>query len=433
MRRYLGLASAAFVLLAGCTSGSSHTSAKAADSGTTGATTAAHADDARAPGVTADTIKVGVSYVDLKAIRNLTTIDHGDYEAAYRAMFDDINAHGGINGRKIVPVFAPVNPVGTQPAEAACVKLTQDQQVFAVMGFFQSDAPLCYVETHDTAVIGGAMTPDRLKRAKAPWFAFDPSSDQESDVISMFAKKNLLDGKLAVFSTSLDQALLKGVVSPLLAKLGIKPVATSVLDAPDNDVAAQNAATQVIAEKFKSAGATKVLIIGDGGLTWANGVEKTDYRPQLLFTKINSIAAFYKDKAARDLSLMKGALLGDLYGPAAASRDEGKMKACLAIQEKAGLQIPADPDSIPNNAPNQYVSSAAACQNVSLFKAIAEKAGKTLNYGTFRNAGEHLGSFDMPGSPQPYHYGPAPALDGNPPIYLYSWNPATKGFDRSGS
>jgi ABC-type branched-subunit amino acid transport system substrate-binding protein len=98
------------------------------------ASASVRADDS---GVTNDQIKVGITYVDLEALRPVgIKIDHGDYETSFKTVIDDINANGGVNGRKIVPVFAPVNPVGTDPAQAACLKLTEDQKVFAVVGFF---------------------------------------------------------------------------------------------------------------------------------------------------------------------------------------------------------------------------------------------------------------------------------------------------------
>ena len=94
-----------------------------------------------------------------------STISHGDYEAAYQALFDDINASGGIHGRTLEPVFAPINPVGTDGADAACVELTEDEDVFVVTGFFLDDTVLCPLETHETAVVGGVQTPERLERA----------------------------------------------------------------------------------------------------------------------------------------------------------------------------------------------------------------------------------------------------------------------------
>ncbi|WP_020549110.1 hypothetical protein [Embleya scabrispora] len=38
-----------------------------------------------APGVTADSIKIGVAYPDTASIKVFTNIDLGDYEAAYKA------------------------------------------------------------------------------------------------------------------------------------------------------------------------------------------------------------------------------------------------------------------------------------------------------------------------------------------------------------
>src|SRR5689334_1266305 len=219
MRRYLALvAVVALVAVAGCTSGDTGKTASA--SGGSGAsapsTTLDPQEVKQAPGVTADSIKLGITYVDLKAIASVTSINHGDYEATYRAVIDDVNEHGGINGRKIEPVFAPVNPIGTQPAEQACLKLTDDDKVFAIIGFFQTDAVLCPLENHDTAVLGGEMTEERLQRAKAPWFSLEQSSDMQADGVTALAKHGDLDGKLAVFANATDKALLDTTIKPLL-------------------------------------------------------------------------------------------------------------------------------------------------------------------------------------------------------------------------
>ena len=72
-----------------------------------------------------------------------------------------------------MPVFAPINPIGTAPAQEACLKLTEDEKVFATVGFFYFDAPLCYVSQHDTPILGGTMNPTYLKQAKAPWMTLD--------------------------------------------------------------------------------------------------------------------------------------------------------------------------------------------------------------------------------------------------------------------
>ena len=134
-------------------------------------------------GVTAEEVKLGITYPDLDSIRDLTNIDHGDYEAAYQAVIENINKGGGAGGRTIVPVFAGINPVGTVPAEEACVKLTADEQVFAVIGFLNDDSPLCYLEQNDTPALAGGMTAERFQRAKAPWFTLDAGDVTNGQIV----------------------------------------------------------------------------------------------------------------------------------------------------------------------------------------------------------------------------------------------------------
>ena len=70
-----------------------------------------HAAATQTSGVTSTTINVGVPYVDLAALKSLgINIDQGSYPDAYNALISNINAHGGINGRKIKLFLVPVNP-----------------------------------------------------------------------------------------------------------------------------------------------------------------------------------------------------------------------------------------------------------------------------------------------------------------------------------
>ena len=134
-----------------------------------------HRGSASAPGVSKDEIDLGVTYVDLSNLQDVVDIDFGDWQKIYNSVIDDLNKQGGVNDRKVVPKFAPVEPLGSVPAQEACVKLTEDEQVFAVTGFFLADAPLCYLEQHDTPVINGTITAEYLDRGeRAPWFSLEP-------------------------------------------------------------------------------------------------------------------------------------------------------------------------------------------------------------------------------------------------------------------
>jgi hypothetical protein len=376
-----------------------------------------------APGVTDDSVTVGVTFVDLSAIGDIVNIDHGDYEAAFRALFDDMNADGGINGRTIEPVIAPVNPVGTEPAEAACLQLTEDADVFIVVGFFLDDAVLCPLETHQTAVIGGTMTPERLERAQAPWYTLESGSDLQSEVVRALAEAGEFDGTLGVYALLGQEAQLNEIVLPLLDDLGVEVAESAVLDAPPDDIAAANAATAVIAERFSASGVDEVLLVGTSGLPWASGTESLDYRPQLLLTDPSSILAYTSDEAGRDLSVLEGAVAGSLYGGPQQVYELPGMQDCIGVLGEAGIEVP-EPDAVEDDT---YVSAFTACNYVTVLRALLEAAGEDLSYGTLESGADGL-EVEIPGDAAPATFGPPPAADGDRPAYLFDWDPSEVDF-----
>jgi len=414
-------------LLAACTAGDDPEESSE-DEGASGASdpTTESAPTGPAPGVTDDSVKVGVTYVDLESLGDVVSISHGDYESAYQALFDDINASGGIHGRMLEPVYAPVNPVGTDGADAACLELTEDEDVFVVTGFFLDDNVLCPLETHETAVVGGVQTPERLERAGAPWFTMESGSDLQTEIIEAMAEAGELDGNLGVYGAQGEQAQMEEIVLPLLDELGIEVTESAVLDAPADDVTASTAAVGVIGESFAAAGVDTVLALGTSGLGWAAGNEDSDYRPKLLFTDPNSILAYTSDAAGRDLSVLDAAVAGGVYGDAENLYAMDSMQACKERIEANGGELP-DPATMPNDDEDLYVSGFTACRTMVLLEALLEAAGEDLNYGSFAAAADGL-EVDLPVQPDPMTFGPPPAADGDPTAYLFDWDPDDLDF-----
>ncbi|MDQ1462394.1 MAG: hypothetical protein QOI08_3878, partial [Actinomycetota bacterium] len=76
-----------------------------------GATTSSVPNDTSlGRGVTATQINVGVMMIDFSCIESLVDSVEPDQQRAFQVYFDDINAKGGINGRKVVPVFKSYCP-----------------------------------------------------------------------------------------------------------------------------------------------------------------------------------------------------------------------------------------------------------------------------------------------------------------------------------
>ena len=121
--------------------------------------------------------------------------------------------------------------------------------------------------------------------------------------------------------------------------------------------------------------------------------------------------------------MLKSAVSGGGYGPLDAEWAlGGPTAACFAVQRKAGLVI-NKPSTVPAGSSNQIAASGQACTQMALLTAILQKAGPTLNYGTFAAAGNSLGKIVLPASPDPWTSAPPPDIDGNPKVYLYHLGP----------
>jgi hypothetical protein len=261
-------------------------------------------------GVSATTIKVGVVAVDLESVRAFVDLDHGSYEAAYRALIDVVNADGGINGRRIEMTFGDYLPIGTEAMDTVCARLTQDEEVFVVLGSLLNDGPLCYTALNDTALIGSIQNDRRLERSTAPWFTGSRNSDDVIEVILRgFDREGVFGGvTVAVVAALADQREVEDRALPLLRQLGIEPVNVSFIEASPIDRPAAEGEVQVISERQESAGADLVLAVGGGVAQYVAGLENTSYRPRIATTSLGSLRALIRDAAA-------GAALGEFHIP----------------------------------------------------------------------------------------------------------------------
>src|SRR5579863_7627165 len=143
-------------------------------------------------GVTATTIRVGIPYVDVGALKAVgVNLNFGNVPDAYKAIVNSINAHGGIDGRKIIPYIVAVNPVGTAPAATACTQLTEDDKVFVVMAPLQ---PPCYQE-HNTPVLMGLFNGSTPPGAQPDFTLTPPDSAFDPLQLTVYKKLGLFKNK----------------------------------------------------------------------------------------------------------------------------------------------------------------------------------------------------------------------------------------------
>lgn len=386
-------------------------------------------DDPRAPGVTDDTIKVGVTYPDLKNLQATIGINHGDYEAAYQAVADALNEQGAFGDRKIELVFAPVDPQASDAGTAACTRLAQDEQVFVVVGQFQGDEVLCYVDTNEVPVIGGNMSPDRLEKAEVAWFTVDGTADLHADATRQLIEADVFGDSVAVVGTTDDVPLYDDVVGPTLEEAGVDVIGPAYIDTTSGDANTIFANTDTILDRFEAEGAEQVLVIGNSsGFVVSPRLSAHRFSPQLIFTEVSSVSGFVQGDGS-DLSSLEGAVAMGLFddNDRFDELDHAPTSDCVEILDAAGhTMVPTD--EVPDGELRNAVSGFDACKKLYLLAAIVEAAGEDLNYGTFQRAGNGLGEVDLPGIPEPATFGPPPSADGDIPLLFFEFDAAAASF-----
>ncbi len=179
-------------------------------------------------GVTAKTIAVGLPYVNFQALKSLgVTINDGNFPDAYQSVISDINAKGGINGRKLVLSSVEMNPSVPADATSSCTQLTEDDHVFvSISPVF----PTCYQQTHDTSVIAGSLPEPVTGTAGADFTLIPPAANFDPLQFAAFKKAGYFKGKkVALFYGADSDAPEVKVDQTALKKLGI-PIALTAED-----------------------------------------------------------------------------------------------------------------------------------------------------------------------------------------------------------
>ncbi len=397
------LIASVLALAAGCGSGTS--SSKAAPSSSSGATGKTTDVPGVGTGVTDTQIKLGISLIDYGCIpKAYVDSIYVHQQQAYNAYIDNINRHGGVNGRKIVPVFKLICPLQPAAAVSACTSLTDDSQVFAVVGTMYDptgDAQICVAKQHKTILITDGLSQQMIDRAP-PGLLLTPgiTSDRRLKVImSLLTTRHTLDGKtVAVLTETTSTAQVDSVVKPALDSIGVKQGSEAVLTISGADTTAAQTQLDSFIERWKTEHVDTLILVGSAASS-KQFVDKIkgDIPGMQLIADTTAVEAGGQDdvKAGVVPNPYDGIITAEGRIGLEHSRTPN-YTYCRDIYEKqTGIRIPL-PNvvvKLPNGQQNDiYGNAEDACSYVTMFQDIAQRVGKNLNITNWASTVDHFGA-----------------------------------------
>jgi hypothetical protein len=360
------------------------------------------------PGVNDTTVKVGVLMIDYSCIPR-AAYDHArpEQQKIFQLYIDYINKHGGAGGRQIVPVYKSYCPLNNTEELTACTSLTEDEHVFATVGFFydpSGDAQLCFVKKHKTPIIADSITQELVSKAP-PGLMVSPdiTPDRRLRVIMALLKdRHTLDGKkVAILAESTSKDRVKQIIQPALQSMDVQrgTDASIVVNNGADTSAAQQQLSSFI-ERWKEDGTNALVLAGDA-VSSAQFVEnvKKAIPDMLLVADTTSVLEGGRDeqKAGVRPNPYDGIITAEgQTGVQHSQSPHGKY--CHGIYKEAtGRDVPSPlavlktPSGLVDDL---YGEIEDGCLYPMMFKAIADRVGKNLNADTWAAAVNNFGHIE---------------------------------------
>ena len=323
------------------------------------------AGQATGRGITADEIVIGVELIaplagGAAAIGGKGA-DTGDTQAQAEAMIEYVNDHGGLAGRRVVPVFRETNQEANWDAEAQanCAHFTEDNEVFlvvtAVLSISPNLAPCLAGRDTPSIVQGRTVLDDTDLRSLSP-YVYIPGRMSPTRwgtlTVDGLADLGWVEAgmKLGLVSFDRPQHLRTAdqVMIPRLASHGVEVTERIVVRHPGGLSGFGDSSAQISNGilRMRSSGVDHVMILDDHGMLgflFMPQAEGQGWRPKYGLNSLNQGITMMQNAPAAQLPgvTMVGWVTTDDVLDEQDPGGNAPKELCLGIMKDAGIQYPA--------------------------------------------------------------------------------------------
>jgi ABC-type branched-subunit amino acid transport system substrate-binding protein len=356
-------------------------------------------------GVRPDGIHVGVLIIDLGGVSKvgfsggLQGLDPASQERWYDIFFKEINAAGGIGGRKVSQEYAVYDPTNGETQRAACLKLTDEAKVFVALentGGYRGPDLRCFTEEHRTPYVSefDRYNVDEIRRSGSYLIGYGMSAARGVANSAYEAERlgKLKGKKIGIVESErpgdkeTDDA---GLVASL-QRLG-HPVASRYVFSEDLNTAATQAPLAV--HQMQAAGVDTVFV-NTNVLTstqFVNAAAGQVYQPQYLTSDWYGLST---DFGAQEMPASFDGALAFVTERDGEYNTPGRTEP--AVDKNCRETVKAANGENYDLKSNQNAVIVQTCGVVRLFAQIARAAAGNLTRDSFAGALEHLGRVDPP-------------------------------------
>jgi ABC-type branched-subunit amino acid transport system substrate-binding protein len=313
-----------------------------------------------------------------------TPVNFGNGHQEIKGIVDDINKHGGVNGRKIQPFFGDWNAASQENGrEADCTKLTEDDKVsFIITVVNMSEGYVACAARHNVPVINASFgAGDDYMYRQFSLFLYSASLMDLNTEESLVLQTGRAGGRVAAtkkVGVVIDDTppgdpqydrVLNATVVPVLKAWGVPYETFGVATQADVNSAVL---------RFRADGVKTVLFIAPSGIIeilFMQAAEQQGYRPDYILG--DSTATWFIGEAAPLAQVQHITGAGSLpvsNVPESQYPTTAREKKCFAVIRAAGES---------NNNRHNSVTATPYCEATWEFVAIASKVSGALTPASF--------------------------------------------------